>query len=188
MMQLEFSLLNYKHTSEIKFQYKINDSKEWQTVRDGSNSIQFNELKPGKYEIYVRAECNGKYSKETKKITITVRNPWYSSSTAWLFYIAALITIVAYAMWQYEKNKREELEEAKMRILINATHDIRSPLTLIIGPLNKLKQRITDKESRADIETIDHNAQRLLLLVNQILDERRIDKFTHGLTAQTLRR
>ena len=176
MMQLEFSLLNYKHTNEIKFQYKINDSKEWQTVRDGSNSIQFNELKPGKYEIYVRAECNGKYSKETKKITITVRNPWYSSTTAWLFYIAALISIVAYIMWQYEKNKREELEEAKMRILINATHDIRSPLTLIIGPLNKLKQRITDKESRADIETIDHNAQRLLLLVNQILDERRIDK------------
>lgn len=176
MMQLEFSLLNFKHTNEIKFQYRINDSKEWQTVRDGSNSIQFNELKPGKYEVYVRAECNGKYSKETKKITITVRDPWYSSTTAWLFYIAAIISIVAYAMWQYEKNKREELEEANMRILINATHDIRSPLTLIIGPLNKLKQRITDKESRADIETIDHNAQRLLLLVNQILDERRIDK------------
>lgn len=176
MMQLEFSLLNYKHANEIKFQYRINNSKEWQTVRDGSNSIQFNELKPGRYDVYVRAECNGKYSKETKKITITVRNPWYSSTAAWIFYIAAIISIVAYAMWQYEKNKREELEEAKMRILINATHDIRSPLTLIIGPLKKLKQRITDKESRADIETIDHNAQRLLLLVNQILDERRIDK------------
>ena len=175
-LQLEFSLLNYKHTDNIKFQYKINDSKEWQTVRDGSNAIQFNELKPGKYEIYVRAECNGKHSKETKKITIKVKDPWYSSTEAWIFYIAAMITIAAYAMWQYEKNKREELEEAKMRILINATHDIRSPLTLIIGPLNKLKQRITDKESRAEIDTIDRNAQRLLLLVNQILDERRIDK------------
>ena len=105
-----------------------------------------------------------------------MKDPWYSSTEAWIFYIAAMITIAAYAMWQYEKNKREELEEAKMRILINATHDIRSPLTLIIGPLNKLKQRITDKESRAEIDTIDRNAQMLLLLVNQILDERRIDK------------
>lgn len=175
-LQLEFSLLNYKHTEEIKFQYKINDGKEWQTVRDGSNAIQFNELKPGKYEIYVRAECSGKYSKETKKITITVKDPWYSSTMAWIVYTLVIITVVAYALWQYEKNKREELEEAKMRFLINATHDIRSPLTLIIGPLNKLKQRLTDKESLADIDTIDRNAQRLLLLVNQILDERRIDK------------
>ena len=175
-LQLEFSLLNFKHAEEIKFQYRINDSKEWITVRDGSNAIQFNELKPGKYEIYVRAECNGKYSKQTRKITITVQDPWYSSTLAWIFYCIAIGTVITYALWQYEKNKREEIEEAKMRFLINATHDIRSPLTLIIGPLNKLKQRITDKESLADIDTIDRNAQRLLLLVNQILDERRIDK------------
>jgi DNA-binding response OmpR family regulator/anti-sigma regulatory factor (Ser/Thr protein kinase) len=63
-----------------------------------------------------------------------------------------------------------------MRFLINATHDIRSPLTLIMGPLNKLKERITDKENLDDIQIIDRNAQRLLLLVNQILDERKIDK------------
>ena len=63
-----------------------------------------------------------------------------------------------------------------MQFLINATHDIRSPLTLIMGPLNKLKTRITDAESKQDIDTIDRNAQRLLLLVNQILDERKIDK------------
>ncbi len=63
-----------------------------------------------------------------------------------------------------------------MRFLINATHDIRSPLTLILGPLNKLKSRLTDAESQNDIQTIDRNAQRLLLLVNQILDIRKIDK------------
>lgn len=63
-----------------------------------------------------------------------------------------------------------------MQFLINATHDIRSPLTLIMGPLNKLKNRIEDPESKQDIDTIDRNAKRLLLLVNQILDERKIDK------------
>ena len=63
-----------------------------------------------------------------------------------------------------------------MQFLINATHDIRSPLTLIMGPLNKLKNRIEDAESKQDIDMIDRNAKRLLLLVNQILDERKIDK------------
>lgn len=176
ILQLEFSLLNFKHTGEIHFQYRINDGKEWFPVRDGTNAIQFNELPPGTYDIYVRAECNGKYSRQTKKITIIVEEPWYASTTAWIIYILLFESIIAYAIRQYEKNKREELEEAKMRFLINATHDIRSPLTLILGPLNKLKQRITDKESITDIDTIDRNAQRLLLLVNQILDERRIDK------------
>lgn len=176
ILQLEFSLLNFKHTEEIHFQYRINDSKEWVPVRDGTNSIQFNELTPGTYDIYVRAECNGKYSRQTKKITIIVNDPWYASTTAWVIYIVLLASITAYFIRQYEKNKREELDEAKMRFLINATHDIRSPLTLILGPLNKLKQKITDKESIADIDTIDRNAQHLLLLVNQILDERRIDK------------
>lgn len=102
-LQLEFSLLNFKHAEEIKFQYRINDSKEWITVRDGSNAIQFNELKPGKYEIYVRAECNGKYSKQTRKITITVQDPWYSSTLAWIFYCIAIGTVITYALWQYEK-------------------------------------------------------------------------------------
>ena len=63
-----------------------------------------------------------------------------------------------------------------MRFLIDATHDIRSPLTLIMGPLKKLMARHTTGEDKQDLETIDHNAQRLMLLVNQILDERKIDK------------
>ena len=57
----------------------------------------------------------------------------------------------------YNRRKNEELEETKMRFLINATHDIRSPLTLILGPLNKLKSRLTDAESQNDIKTIDSN-------------------------------
>ena len=63
-----------------------------------------------------------------------------------------------------------------MKFLINATHDIRSPLTLIMGPLAKLKGIVTDENGKSYIDTIDRNAQRLMLLVNQILDERRIDK------------
>lgn len=157
-------------------QYKINDNENWISIPEGTNAISFNKLKPGKYEIEVRATANGAVSKSIKKVTIKVLSPWYASTLAWIIYIMVIATGIYLYARNYKRRKNEELEETKMRFLINATHDIRSPLTLILGPLNKLKSRLTDAESQNDIKTIDRNAQRLLLLVNQILDIRKIDK------------
>ena len=72
----------------------------------------------------------------------------------------------------------DQLNEEKMKFLINATHDIRSPLTLILSPLANLKRRLDGSQFDAlrDIDTIERNANRVLTLVNQILDVRKIDK------------
>lgn len=172
---LEFSLLNYKNTDNISFQYRINDGK-WSTTNEGVNAISFNEMNPGKYKIEVRAANNGRYSKKSTVITIVIKDPWYASTLAYICYILFFLALITYMIYSYERKRKADLDETKMQFLINATHDIRSPLTLIMGPLNKLKGRLTDAESKQDIETIDRNAQRLLLLVNQILDERKIDK------------
>ena len=172
---LEFSLLNYRNTDNISFQYRINEGK-WNSTNEGSNAVSFNKLKPGSYTLEVRAMSNGNFSKKSTIIHIKVCDPWYASTWAFLLYFLTAAGIVLYIIYRYEHHRKEDLEETKMQFLINATHDIRSPLTLIMGPLNKLKTRITDAESKQDIDTIDRNAQRLLLLVNQILDERKIDK------------
>lgn len=172
---LEFSLLNYRNTDNISFQYRINQGK-WNTTNEGVNAIPFNKLNPGKYTIEIRAFNNGNYSTPSTIINIKVRDPWYASTWAYLIYCLLFICLVTYIIYSYERRRKADLDETKMKFLINATHDIRSPLTLIMGPLNKLKERISDEESKQDIETIDRNAQRLLLLVNQILDERKIDK------------
>ena len=172
---LEFSLLNYKNAEDISYQYRINRG-EWNSTDEGINSIPFNKLNPGNYQIEVRACCNGIVSKDTRIINITIESPWYATSWAYLIY-AALISILVYFIFRYYERRRvADFEEQKMRFLINATHDIRSPLTLIMSPLEKLKHKITDIDSLAEINIIDRNAQRLLLLVNQILDERKIDK------------
>ena len=172
---LEFSLLNYRNTDNSSFQYRINEGK-WNSTNEGSNAVSFNKLKPGSYTLEVRAMSNGNFSKKSTIIHIKVCDPWYASTWAFLLYFLTAAGIVLYIIYRYERHRKEDLEETKMQFLINATHDIRSPLTLIMGPLNKLKTRITDAESKQDIDTIDRNAQRLLLLVNQILDERKIDK------------
>lgn len=172
--KMEFSLLDYLNTESITFEYRLNGGK-WQTIPDGTNAIYFNRMMPGEYLLEVRATSGGAES-PIKTFTLYVEGPWYSSTFAYCVYF--LLVILAVALWivYYRRRKHAELEEAKMQFLINATHDIRSPLTLIMGPLARLREMVTDKEGKEYIEIIDRNAQRLLLLVNQILDERKIDK------------
>ena len=173
---LEFSLLDYQNTDNITFQYHINGNGPWIATNEGANQIMFTQLPPGHYTLEVRAACNGFVSGEIHTLHIVVLKPWYKSWWAYLLYGGVLAGFIGLILFNYERQRRRDLEESKMRFLINATHDIRSPLTLIMGPLEKLKQRLTDSENQTDLHTIDKNAKRLMLLVNQILDERKIDK------------
>ena len=173
---MQFSMLDYSNTQNIRFEYRLNKNNEWTSIPEGSNTIYFNRMMPGTYRLEVRAVCNGIVSKNTKTIVLDVEHPWYNTTVAYLIYTLMALAVVGMAFVMYRRHKRKELEEAKMQFLINATHDIRSPLTLILGPLSRLKTIIGDGNGKEYIETINHNAQRLLLLVNQILDERKIDK------------
>lgn len=95
---------------------------------------------------------------------------------AYLGYFLLTSFTVVYLIYIYIRAKRRQLDDDKMKFLINATHDIRSPLTLIMSPLAKLKQRHQSSEDREELGLIEHNTQRILSLVNQILDMRKIDK------------
>ena len=171
---LEFSLLDYNSPLNIIYEYRINDG-QWMKTPEGQNFIQLSHLQPGQYEIEVRALSSGVYS-QSKTLVIDVSYPWYNSRWAYLLYLAIVLGILGLIFWFQRRMANQQLDEEKMKFLINATHDIRSPLTLIMGPLAKLKSVVTDGEGKAYIDTIDRNANRLMLLVNQILDERRIDK------------
>ena len=173
-ISLEFSLLDFVSPSNVIYEYRINDGK-WQQNPEGSNSIHLGHLQPGSYQIEVRALSAGTYS-AVKQITVEVSPPWYRSGWAYLIYIIGVIGILGALALVLRRRAQRRLYEEKMQFLINATHDIRSPLTLIMGPLNKLKALVNDYEGKQYIDTIDRNAQRLMQLVNQILDERRIDK------------
>ena len=172
---LEFSLLTYQNTDNIRYQYRINGGR-WNTTDEGINTLSFNKLPSGTYYVEVRAASNGCYSPRLTRVTLVIEAPWYASTLACIVYVLLVAALVAYIVYTYERRRKADLDETKMQFLINATHDIRSPLTLIMGPLGKLKRRLTDPESLHDIDIIDRNAQRLLLLVGQILDERKIDK------------
>jgi len=173
--QLEFSLLDFADAADVVFEYRIDGEPRWQATRRGSNTVAFNHLAPGKYRLSVRALLAGSYT-DTATYTIEILPPWWRSTWAYWMYALLLLALLAYAAYTYRKNVRRQLDEDKMQFLINATHDIRSPLTLILSPLEKLRARSSDKDDQAELDIIHHNAQRILGLVNQILDVRKIDR------------
>lgn len=181
---LSFSQLDYQSVGNIVFQYRINGGR-WISNAAGENSFNFTGLSYGHYRIEVRTYCNGKYSTYKKVINLDVLAPWYLTVWAKLIYLNLVLGFMAAVIFIYLRKKKRDLEEAKMQFLINATHDIRSPLTLIMEPLKKLKEKLGNAEEyQADIDTIDRNAQRLLTLVNQILDKRRLDKHQMNLSCR----
>ena len=183
---LEFSMLNYADASNTVIEHRLNEG-EWLVGDIGRNSIELNHLASGTYVLEVRAREGGIVS-PSRIITIEVLSPWYRTTIAYIIYILALLAILGLIAFVWLRHVRLSAEEDKMKFLINATHDIRSPLTLIMGGIGKLKKvRIEECKSDTElsnlksqisnpVDTIDRNAQRILNLVNHILDVRKIDK------------
>lgn len=173
---LEFSTFDYANTDNVRLEYRL-EGDRWTTNDEGNNAISFSHLQPGSYRLQVRTNAHGTLS-EVKTYEIEIRAPWYRSTEAYIIYICILAAICYAGLRLYKRRKREEMDEEKMQFLINATHDIRTPLTLILNPLHQLMQQAEkDSPQYGDkLQTINHNANRILTLVNQILDIRKMDK------------
>lgn len=179
---MEFSLLNYHDAANIDYEYRMNGGC-WIPCDNDGNTLTFTRLKPGTYELEIRASSHGEYSSATRCITIKVEAPWYASALAKAVYAMLGLAAIYFVVMYFHRRQQAAFDEEKMQFLINATHDIRSPLTMILGPIDKLKEfvhKTCDDNARKTIDhyvdIIDRNADRLLLLVNQILDVRKIDK------------
>ncbi len=172
---MEFSLLDYRKTDNLTFHYRINGG-EWIAIPEGTHVISFNKMKSGTYNIEVRATSNGSHSTKNCLMTVVVRPPFYLSWWAILTYVLLGLALGTYIIYLVDRKHKKQSEEDKMKFLINTTHDIRTPLTMIMSPLKKLHALDLNEESKNDLQVIDHNAQRILNLVNQILDVQKIDK------------
>jgi signal transduction histidine kinase/ligand-binding sensor domain-containing protein/DNA-binding response OmpR family regulator len=166
-VMLAFSTYDFESAMNMVLEYRLNDG-NWIRNPEGQNSFTLGHLQPGSYRIEVRAQYGDKYT-PVKVLMVIIRSPWYKSLFAYFVYFIVLAALALYVLRTYRRRANEQLNEEKMKFLINATHDIRSPLTIILSALKKL-------ESSPAVDTIEHNSQRILNLVNQILDVRKIDK------------
>jgi signal transduction histidine kinase/ligand-binding sensor domain-containing protein/DNA-binding response OmpR family regulator len=182
---IEFSTMEFNNPERITYMYSLNEEK-WVTLQPGTNRVSFSNLSPGKYHFKIKAKDYEVYS-NIKEITIIISPPWYLTIWAKLVYIL-LLFLIAYFIMQEIKRRynirqqllkevhEKEINEAKLQFFINISHEIRTPMTLIISPLERLLATDNDDERRRSYRIIYRNANRILNLVNQLMDIRKIDK------------
>ena len=184
----KFSSTSYCDPSKNKFEYKLEPfEKDWQHTHGSSNMANYTNLPSGEYIFHVRtSNGEGIWSKE-KCISVTIHPYWWLSWPMKVLYLFLLIGIIAHFILRYRNKKREEMRifrmekdkevyESKMRFFTCMVHEIRTPLTLILGPLNNaMKKEKEVKEVLPDLQIIERNGKRLLTLVNQLMDFRKIE-------------
>ncbi len=165
--------------------YSVNNG-QWVTMQSGINRISFNDMTPGTYKFSIKAKDYTFYS-EPKNFIVNISPAWYASNWAKGVYLLIALTIIyiigAQIRHRYQVHRKllehihaEEINEAKLQFFINISHEIRTPVTLILSPLQKLMSKDRNEERQKNYQTISRNAGRLLQLVNQLLDIRKLDK------------
>lgn len=173
---VEFTTMDFVNQENIYYEYRLNNlSKVWHSTLPGENRITYNDLSPGNYVLEVRASKNGSYS-PIRTYEINILAPWYRTTLAYLIYLLILCAISVFVIKILRRVRNEKLNEAKFQSFINISHEIRSPMTMIISPLEKLLKEDFDKSTKHTLQTIHRNANRILGLINQLLDVRKFDK------------
>lgn len=188
---IEFSTQELDNTDRVVYTYTMNNA-QWTTLPKGTNQVSFSNLAPGTYHFALKAK-DGIIESDIKEITIHIARPWWNSGWAWLFYTLATLGITFFIALQIRHRylakqemarhiRAEQLNEAKLQFFINISHEIRTPMSLIISPLQQLMSGDTDSKRQKICRTIHRNAERILRLVNQLMDVRKIDKGQMQLT------
>jgi signal transduction histidine kinase/ligand-binding sensor domain-containing protein/DNA-binding response OmpR family regulator len=178
----EFSTMDFLDPQNVHYEYRLKElSDSWSATLPGIHRMTYNHLPAGKYTLEVRA-CKYGSRSPVKQLALRIAPPWYQSRLAWSAYLLLLLAAILLVVYALNKKRKEMLNEAKLRFFIDISHEIRSPMTLLIHPLEKLLKNETDAATRKALATIDRNARRILGLINQLLDVRKIDKGQMHLT------
>ncbi|WP_373522830.1 two-component regulator propeller domain-containing protein [Aquiflexum sp.] len=193
-LSLSFAANDFFGPDNITYTYKLSGmNEEWVNI-GVKNEINFTGLRPGKYELLVKASRNNQDWSHEKKLAIHIATPpwysWYAFIIYFLFAVAIMFLIryisrrkarleAELRIIQIEKEKEHELNEAKITFFTNISHEFRTPLTLILSPVTELLESFElEKTVKEKLGLIEVNSKRMLTLINQLLDFR---KSEHGL-------
>lgn len=186
---IEVSSMNYAHIYHQHYLYRIGENGAWTAIE--GNIIRLSTLQPGTYELQVKvSEPLADMENPIARMTIHVTPPWWKSWPAYICYIILtllmLVFVIHYFRMRYknrmqrqqrdmEIQQQREMDEAKMRFFTNVSHDMRTPLSLIITPLQRLLKGNLNADMRTQLELINHSAETLKDEITQLLDFRKLD-------------
>lgn len=189
------SALNYLYPQHTRYRYRLQGAEtNWNECvgEKGRITISYNMLPPGIYRLEVQCAFQDQPWSASLTFPIHISPPWWKTWWAWTLYVLATICLAAFFIHQYirARNRRldylrririqhdhEELNKDRLRFFTNVTHELRTPLTLILSPAEDLYADPTLSEhARKSVTSIRNSAQRMLTLVEQLLEFRKMDQ------------
>lgn len=188
---VRFSMPYYSSARSINFRTELSGPRFNFQDFSQDGEITYTRLPAGKYQFQAFAVMAG--SPASRVLTIEVIPPFYRSNTAFILYSLLLLSALGLFLYQRERRRKSEMEkqvvqmesdkqkevfDAKIQFFTNITHEIRTPLTLIKLPLDKIVSKgDVSPETRQELLTMQANTNRLLTLINQLLDMRKMEKY-----------
>lgn len=193
VFSMDFAALNFIQLEKNKFRYKLEGfNQEWIPISEPPFRATYTNLDPGTYRLVVQAATHdGQWGGKQYSRTIVIQPPFWQTPLAYIIYAVLAALVVFYyrrhliakerAKFRRMEEQREarriqELDKMKTRFFTNISHEFRTPLTLILTPIERLLTENDDPEQTRQYLTIQRNGKRLLQLVNQLLDIKRIEK------------
>ena len=180
-ISFSFVALNYQNPERVKYAYKMSGLDNDYVNVDNNRVANYANLAPGSYTFEVMASIDGQW-KNAEKTTILVKvlPPFWRTWWAYTLYVILFAALLWFGLDYYtnkiNEEKEHELDQMKLRFFINVSHEFRTPLTLILNPVEKILSQFNDAEEvKKSALIIQKSSKRLLYLVDQLLDLRKMD-------------
>lgn len=168
-LSVEFSTLELNSPERLQWQYRLGG--KWVTLPHGQSTISLVDLAPGRHALAFRALDYDQVSPE-ETFSIRIRHPWWGSWWAMLIY--AVFAVIA--IWDIRRRILSRRNLQKIEAFTNLSHEIRNPMSLIISPVQRLLNTDRDPARQATYRSIMKNSERIVKLMDQMLDAQKIDK------------
>lgn len=191
VFSIEFASLDFARSTRDKYAYMLEGfNPDWLYANGNQRQVTYTNLGPGSYTFKVKVlNGNGLWS-DVKSLQINIEPPFWRTPLAYIIYVliaaglfllARRITLDRIQMrFEVQQQRREverahAIEQLKTKFFTNVSHEFRTPLSLIIAPLDRIIKQSSDEEQKNQLNLVQRNAKRLLNLVNQLLDFRKME-------------
>ena len=178
IFSIGFSVLEYTNPAKIHYKYMMEGfDPDWAETNQQRRHATYTNLRPGRYTFKVRAfyEDNPALYSE-KDIDIRIKAPWYLSIWAVLFYTLLALAVAAYIMRVRKARAAADIQQMRLNMFTNLTHEIRTPLTLVMSPLKTMRENEQNSKMKDTYNLMYRNCLRINRIVNQFMDIRKVDE------------